>query len=62
MSTKTRTFDTVTVKEEPKIGPEPRGIRYCLKCCLPIEAGEHWRKISRGGGACAVGIHDRCRK
>ena len=60
MSTKGYTSSAVLVMAEPKIGPEPQGIKYCLRCLEPIEPGDHWRKISRGGGACAVGLHDRC--
>ena len=47
--------------EEPMIGPETDGIRYCLKCKRAILAGEHWRKVTRlGRGGLSVGVHDGC--
>lgn len=59
MATKKRHF--VTVIGEPKVGPEPHGIRYCMMCMMPITERDHWQKVRRGRGGIAVGVHDRCR-
>jgi uncharacterized protein with PIN domain len=53
--------EQVQVIEIPMIGPEPDGIRYCVKCRKDILPGEHWRMIERlGRGGLAVGVHDGC--
>lgn len=53
--------EQVQVVERPMIGPEPDGIRYCVKCKQDILPGEHWRMIERlGRGGLAVGVHDAC--
>ncbi len=51
----------VTIVGIPKLGPEKHGIQYCMMCCEPITEHDHWQKVSRGRGAFAVGVHDRCR-
>lgn len=60
MTAAKRTYKTVVAIGVPRVGPERYGVKYCLRCQLPILPGEHWRKIDRGRGACAVGLHDHC--
>lgn len=61
MATKKQARRFITIIAEPRIGPDPHGIRYCMRCMEPIKPGEHWQRIDRGRGAVAVGVHNRCR-
>jgi hypothetical protein len=45
---------------EPKVGPEPGGIRMCIKCSRPIAPGQPWTKVHAPGGDYAVGMCNGC--
>jgi hypothetical protein len=45
---------------EYKQGPEPEGIRVCIKCQQPIEASELWLKEWAANREYAVGVHVTC--
>jgi hypothetical protein len=45
---------------EYMVGPEPGGIRECIRCGKPIRRGEMWVKRWAPGGAYSVGTHAAC--
>ncbi len=51
----------VRVVAEPKIGPEPRGIRKCSICDKPIISGEAWQKTRDPEHKYTIGVHNACR-
>ena len=62
MTRKTRRYITTLPAGQPRVGPEPNGVTRCLRCLKPIRPRERWLRYDRRFGACAVGIHERCRR
>lgn len=45
---------------EYRTGPEPGGIRFCVKCGEAIQPGQPWLKEWAEGMEYAVGVHTAC--